>query len=128
MYEQDEISSKRNVDEQIKYILDEFDFDSVHIVLKALGYTWDINDDGILVVPTAVQLKEYAKELLIRLTSNKPKITSIQSGGFYAAKCDDYFSISYTLEEVNSLCWNQDKYQEFKDYPMRTKYLRGDYE
>lgn len=126
MFDADDIRTMKTIDDQIKYILDNFDFETVHIAMKALGFTWDINNDGVLVVPTVDRLRDHTEELLIKLTSKKPNVISTMSGGFKASKCSGYFSLSYILEEMDSL--NPDDYQKDKNYPMRMKYKRGGYE
>ena len=111
-----------NMDEQIEYVLDDFDFESVHIAMKALDRKWYFENDDLKMIPTVSQLKEHAKEMLIKLTSSKPKVSRICTGGFEAENHEGFISLNFILEEADSYLLNSE------NYPMRTKYLTGEFD
>lgn len=63
----------------IDEILDEFDFEKVHRVMVALGWTWH-NTDG---VPSIGDLRRMARSLLQHVVSSR-KTNTAGSGGFTA--------------------------------------------
>lgn len=89
------------INEAIEDILESFDFEKVHKVMKFIDWQWAILANGkyIFRVPTVLELKERAKELLMDSTENK---RSISSGGF-----------EVILKEENFLTFDNDssKYQ-----------------
>lgn len=82
----------------INEILKNFNFKSVNIAMKSLNWEW--YNEG---VPTVSQLKDCARDLLVRAVKEK---TTISTGGF-TAKYDKkhktislYFAVDESIEEV----------------------------
>lgn len=69
---------KSLLDRYIDEILDYFDFDRVHTVMKALDWGWATCNNK---VPSIEELKENAKYLLREAWERK---SSVATGGFYA--------------------------------------------
>ena len=101
------------MDDEIDYILENFNFDRVHVAMTALDWKW-CNPDA---VPTIARLKQCAKFLLD--SAYKEHIT-IETGGLQAVyhppiKDSDLLidsgpilSLSFVLTETNSENYNDD--------------------
>jgi len=77
--------------EMIDHIMDNFNFDSVHTVMAAIGWEWC--DES---VPTETSLRLKARGLLKAVVAGPIKY--IASGGFEAMFEDGYLKLSFVLE------------------------------
>jgi hypothetical protein len=89
---------------QINDLINEFDFQRVHIAMTALDWQWMSTEDNGHKVPSIAKLKAMARHLLRESINNKV----VGSGGFHAhyyPKVDDdaeYFVLRFVLCESNS--------------------------
>ena len=63
--------------DQIQKIMNNFDFEKVHNIMKFLNWTWFPWD----IVPTVDMLKQEAESLLIQISIH-PEYKNISTGGF----------------------------------------------
>jgi hypothetical protein len=64
--------------EAIDYIMDSFDFEKVHITMKALGWEWASAEDKI---PSVFELRQSARRLIKSVMKSKGKMIA-STGGF----------------------------------------------
>lgn len=83
------------MEEKISYILDNFDFESVHKAMIALEWNWYLGMGGEG-IPSVGALKKAARELLSEAWTKR---SIISSGGFSAEYDDGNLVLSFTLEE-----------------------------
>jgi hypothetical protein len=96
--------------DQIDYIMDNFNFERVHVAMAALDWTWvDHSDMSKLSVPTVSMLRKTARRLLNSAADGQ--ITTA-SGGFYAKYCppegedEAMLVLSFVLAEFDSEYYN----------------------
>lgn len=102
-----------NKKEQIQEILHEFNFDNVHYLMSLS--IWPVyNDYGIIIdkkpwswlnvgVPNVNKLKEFALQLLLKVSENSDDTTTtIESGGFKASNYSGKLCLEFVVE--NYLC------------------------
>ena len=92
--------------DQIDYIMDNFNFERVHVAMTALDWTWvDYLDMAKLSVPTVPMLRKAARRLL---TSAADGQITTASGGFQAkywppeGEDEAMLVLSFVLAECNS--------------------------
>lgn len=92
--------------DQIDYIMDNFNFERVHVAMTALDWTWvDYSDMSKSSVPTVPMLRKAARRLL---TSAADGQITTASGGFYARYCppegedEAMLVLSFVLAECDS--------------------------
>lgn len=83
------------VDEQIDDIMDNFEFDKVHEIMKFLGWTWGMDPEKR--IPEVYELRKKAREYL-RYVAKHGGTTG--SGGF-TAQCKK----GYDEQESRSFVW-----------------------
>jgi hypothetical protein len=89
---------------QINDLIDDFDFQRVHIAMTALDWQWQTTEGNGHAVPSIAKLKGMARHLLRESIKNKV----VASGGFvakYHPKVDndsEYFSLQFVLTEKDS--------------------------
>ena len=90
---------------QIEEVIDNFNFERVHIAMTALDWKWAPQEgETDKSVPSIPRLKSAARQLLINAINHK----HVGSGGFeakYYPKVDDepeYFSLAFVLCSTNS--------------------------
>ena len=71
------------LEEQIEEIMDEFDFEKVHKVMKLLNWKWVGADDG---VPRIAEMRRSARDHLARVANVKSGAIGSASGGFVARR------------------------------------------
>ncbi len=76
---------------KIKSIIENFDFEKVHKVMKALNWGWYSKDEDELIIPSISQMIMFAQDMLYRALEEKQ---SFSSGGFWARY------IEYKPEEI----------------------------
>ncbi len=74
-----EVKPVKDKQEQIDEIMDTFDFEKVHQVMRTLGITWGDSD----IHPTMREIKKSARELLKDVAFNVNAMFA-SSGGFHA--------------------------------------------
>lgn len=90
---------------QIKHLIEVFNFERVHITMKALDWQWSTTEGNGHTVPSIANLKAMAKILLREAINHK--VTS--SGGFiakYYPAVDDepeMFSLKFVVASADSL-------------------------
>jgi len=96
--------------DQIDYIMDNFNFERVHVAMTALDWTWvDHSDMAKLSVPTVPMLRKAARRLL---TSAADDQITTGSGGFLAKYCPPegedkaMLVLSFVLAEYDSEYYN----------------------
>jgi hypothetical protein len=88
----------------IDEVIDRFNFERVHIAMKALDWRWHSTEDNGHVVPTIPKLKGMACHLLRESINSKV----CASGGFearYHPKVDqdpEYFELKFILHHADS--------------------------
>lgn len=90
--------------DMINEVMDKFNFERVHLAMKALNWEWiDLNTNQMS-VPSITQLRKAARKLLNKATSHH----CVGSGGFeakYYPPVDDdpeYFTLKFVLHEADS--------------------------
>jgi hypothetical protein len=73
-------------EQDIKYIIDNFDWEKVHRVMKFLNWRWGTATDGM--VPSIGRLVLEGKRLLEELMASDKDVKSIETGGFVARRWD----------------------------------------
>lgn len=76
---------------QIDYIMDVFEFGKAAKMMKAVGWTWGLDD----VVPEEYELRKCARKLLKEVSEGKYRYTA--TGGFAARRDDDILSLAWGL-------------------------------
>lgn len=88
---------------QIDNIIQNFDFEKVHKIMKILKWKWVIG--GKLVIPSLQQLVEKARSLLIEAAT---KTTSVETGAFKAtAKYSKKDDLCLRLEFILTRWYNK---------------------
>lgn len=87
--------------EQIKIVLEDFDFKKVHRAMTHEGLKWRF-ENGIR-VPTLQELEHNAKLYLEKVASSKEEIAIFKLGGFCASKEGGILQLQFILEESNPL-------------------------
>jgi hypothetical protein len=96
--------NKSEHESMIDTIIDEFNFERVHIAMTALDWQWKTTEGNGYAVPTMPKLKAMARRLLNE--SIKEKV--VGSGGFvatYHAEDKDeieYFQLKFVLAQEDS--------------------------
>lgn len=73
--------SEEQFDQLLDYIMDGFDFERVHMVMVTLDWRWANLGSGGLEVPTLLQLRQKARQLLREAFKRKG---TVGTGGFEA--------------------------------------------
>ena len=102
------MTKEETIDKMVEEVMEDFDFEKVHDVMKQLDWRWG-TPDGILEVPSIYQLMK-TSERLLRDVADKYFETEgshfISTGGFEAALYVDadskYLKLSFVLEESES--------------------------
>lgn len=82
-------------DAMIKDIMDDFDFDEVHKVMKYLGWEWSDCDD----VPSTYSIIKLAEWLLKEAYD---KNTTVAQGGFRASMENGSLELSFILQSITA--------------------------
>jgi hypothetical protein len=99
-----------NHEEQIDYIIDNFNFEKVKCVMFSLDWQWACTEGNGYAVPSIARLKAMARHLL----RSSIKDTEVTSGGLYATYYppengdDDYFVLKFVVAFANSVDYNED--------------------
>ena len=99
-----------NHEEQIDYIIDNFNFEKVRCVMLALDWQWVCTESNGHAVPSIARLKAMARHLL----RSSIKETHVGSGGFQAwyyppkYENDDYFMLQFIVATGTSIDYNND--------------------
>lgn len=104
----------------VKEVIENFDFEKVHEVMKMLNWKWDGDNPGELpTIPTVEKMKEVVKDLFRSIEDQIakgakggiwrgtwPDCTSYTStgtaGGFRAMIDDDVYTLEFILEEYET--------------------------
>lgn len=88
-------------DSQINAILDRFDFEKVHRAMQVLDWRWHTTEQGMNQVPSRVDLRRSAREMLSQL-STMPKTRYMSTGGFVVRReVGGALSLAF---EVDAVC------------------------
>ena len=91
---------------KIHDIMERFDFEKVHAIMKNLDWKWAFSEDG---VPTTVELKNEAHRLLVEACYEE---TNVSTGGFRAVyEWDDdepYVGLEFIVEECEGFASPED--------------------
>lgn len=87
--------------EQIKIVLEDFDFHKVHKAMTHLGIKWRF-ENGIR-VPTYQELEHNSKLYLEKVASSKEEVATFKLGGLCASKEGGVLQLQFILEESNPL-------------------------
>jgi len=96
-------------EEQIDYIIDNFNFEKVRCVMLSLDWQWACTEGNGHAVPSIARLKAMARHLL----RSSIKDTEVTSGGLYATYYppengdDDYFVLKFVVAFANSVDYNE---------------------
>ena len=88
------------MNKQIKYVLDQFDFERVRSAMVAVNWTYKGNDNNYY-IPDVKKIREVALNLLKKVAEDD-SYHSICIGGFLAEKRGDFLKLSFVLEESDS--------------------------
>jgi len=97
-------------EEQIDYIIDNFNFEKVRCVMLSLDWQWACTEGNGHAVPSIARLKAMARHLL----RSSIKDTEVASGGLYATYYpskygdDNYFVLKFVVATANSVDYNED--------------------
>ena len=80
--------------DQIQKIMNNFDFEKVHNIMKFLNWTWFPWN----IVPTVDMLKQEAESLLIQISSH-PKYKNISTGGLEVIIDKQTINLRFIVEE-----------------------------
>jgi hypothetical protein len=87
--------------EQIKIVLDEFDFKKIHLAMSAVNWKWRF-DNGSR-VPSYQELEHNAKLQLEKVADCKEESAVIELGGFEASKHNGILQLRFIFESSNPL-------------------------
>ncbi len=93
---------KNKKEEQIKFILDDFDFKKIHSVMKFLTLKWKFNKD-IYKVPNIAELRNAAELCLNKVANSPDEISHFSIGGFEADKIENTLELRFVLDKVSPL-------------------------
>lgn len=88
-------------DEQIKVILEDFDFKKVHSTMTFLNWEWKFENGRR--VPSYQELEHNAKMQLRKAWESKENYECVSLGGFEAVKMDGVLELRFVLEISNPL-------------------------
>ena len=81
----------------VKEVITNFDFEIVHMAMKALKWTWwDSKSDDK--VPSTSELVMRATDLLERVQEHEDSPYTISTGGFVAHKEDNVIALSFEID------------------------------
>lgn len=88
--------------DRINAIMDRFDFERVHVAMKALDWKWHKTEAGPDLVPSTVDLRRTAREFLTYAAgADEGKERYMSSGGFVAKQNrDGDLSLEFVVEGV----------------------------
>jgi len=110
-----------DIDEHIKFIIDNFDFVKVEKIMTYLNWSW-LTNDGYK-IPSVDQLKNEALSLLFNAYNSN--VTTMSTGGFKVTKNEDYLDLEFVLEDASSEILNfDDKYERIKKLKIRKNKLQ----
>ena len=96
------MSKEELIDKMVTEVLENFDFDRVHRVMKYLDRKW-VDGDGYLFVPNHYQLAKKAERLLQDVAQHYGcKWYSCASGGFMANIDGESLTLQFILMEITS--------------------------
>jgi hypothetical protein len=104
------MTTSLNHEEQIDYIIDNFNFEKVRCVMLSLDWQWACTEGNGYAVPSIARLKAMARHLL----RSSIKETDVGSGGFqvkyYAPENggDDFFVLKFVIATGTSIDYNID--------------------
>jgi len=87
-------------EEQIKFIIEQMDFDKINKVMDFLGWTWRCDAEGRR-TPTAKELKIAAVHCINQAWDSEDKIYN--SGGFECEVINGIIELKFVIERVNPL-------------------------
>ena len=87
--------------EQIKLVLDGFNFKNVHVAMTALNWKWKFESGSRL--PSVQELEHNAKLQLEKVAESKEENDVLELGGFEASKQDGILQLRFVLESSNPL-------------------------
>ena len=90
--------TRKTKEQQIKEIVDNFDWAKVHKVMEALNWTWRDSED----IPTIGELVTNASQLMSDVWDKQGKAFSISSGGFVATFDDGCLGLTFEVESYFS--------------------------
>jgi hypothetical protein len=106
-------------EEHIKYIINNFNFQQVHNVMKFLDWTWA----GSSKIPSICELKKEATRLLNEVYDSNEKW--IATGGFKASKYYDFLELEFIVTDWSSYIINHgDRYEKMKKIRKNKKKLK----
>ena len=110
-----------DIDEHIKFIIDNFDFAKVEQIMTYLNWSW-LTNDGYK-IPSVDQLKNEALSLLFNAYNSN--VTTMSTGGFKVTRYEDYLDLEFVLEDASSEILNfDDKYERIKKLKIRKNKLQ----
>ena len=100
------MSRKLSIDQisLIDEVIDNFNFERVHITMNALDWQWQTTRNDGMELPSIARLKAMARHLLTEATTEK----TVGSGGFQAEyhidlnSKQEYYSLKFILCEADS--------------------------
>jgi len=90
--------------EQIKYILQDCDFNRIHKAMVAINQTWKFEGDkNFEQIPTVSDLRSVAEDCLNKVAYSKNESAECNIGGFEAEKIKGILELRFVLERVSTL-------------------------
>ena len=89
-------------EEQINIILNDFDFNKIHSVMKFLDWRY-IYSGNTRKVPSQDDIRNIARTCLEKVAYSKDEIDNFALGGFVADKIENILELSFVIEKSNPL-------------------------
>jgi hypothetical protein len=104
-------AGESQMNDEIDYIIDTFNFERVHIAMTAVDWKWAKRNLVPTEVPSVARLKQTARQMLEIAFNEK---TTAVTGGLHAVyhpaieNLDPILSLSFVLAETNSQNYSND--------------------
>jgi len=93
-----ENNTLKNYEEQIEYILSNFDFDKVYKVMKWSNWIWKNNEKSPSHYELITTAERLLNECIIGAIAEDKEIYTISTGGFKAELYEDCLSLYFIIE------------------------------
>lgn len=88
--------------EQIRIILSECDFKTIHSVMTFLSWKWSYNGEEKK-IPSVADLRSVSEYCLNQVANSDDKSAIYSAGGFEAEKIENTLELRFVLDRVNPL-------------------------
>ena len=97
------MSREQLIENMVAEVMEDFDFDRVHLIMVNLDWKWDIGD-GEMTIPSTYRIMKKAEGLLTNAASHygENENYSCGSGGFMAHLDGTTLTLQFVLTETTS--------------------------